>query len=538
MLTTQTFSQKNSIIFGRLVSTLLITLLLTSLISAAGNKNKPKFSEDQCFCGARYAKTKKLNLYLFGPLAASQIVNYIDQSVSKFNGIHMDYTFIKDLYTEKVSILDKSDKNQKYYSKNWKLKNEMVTKNIGVSYFKSLKFNSVNKKNRQITLDFTMAKSVSFEIKITMINGDKNQFDIVATEKLMGNNGLTGIDLRKAKDEFRGYTLRRSLSHFDKNQLDVDVCRFMYVALNQLLRRNFKTSLPEHIVTYNNKKNAIGCSRPVLFKKRFNDDYLTRIIESNFSKSQKDNYTTFRQRLKISKKKNFRKVVQDFSNNENTDQDLAIEINDSEANDFDDNEEFNRKNGQANDQSDISFDQEEDDEEVFETHSSQTSVIETTNDEEHFTSKVIGNENTLNLRNREIIRTPTDNSEPSQISPNGDVLALRNRDIIRPKQKDIMDDSSVSDSMNDVSNKSTHYIVDHMNSSTHSDDSSSSEDIHNVVETIDHNTIVTDELPPMKEPKTRKRVIVLIETVECSKCLNDISVNSFYALLQKESMMI
>lgn len=345
------FSKTHFIIF-----TSLSLFLLLAEPALAKRKNKIQrqetkkvlsFQDDQCFCGVRYDKTKKLNLDLFGSQVAAQILNYVDQSISKFNALNM----VSELA---VAPSTSTTKNPYFGAKNseWaqKQKAQIQKKTQGnnleslrITLIKTVEFQMDNKNNKIMRLEFMMGRKIAFHIEIKLLDFAKKQFDIRLNQVayVPGNSAAT----RELQKKFKGFNLSRSLSHFDKNQLEVDVCRMMYTALNQLSIREFKTSISEQIVRYGKTRMteniAQGCKRRVLFRQRFSNEYMAGIVQTYYSKVDKKQHQVFRAKLVVEKKNDFHEVNQDIV--DGSDLGLTRQVSKSQIEDFNDQSEEDRE---------------------------------------------------------------------------------------------------------------------------------------------------------------------------------------------------
>ena len=573
---TTSFS-KNFIIFGQLMTIMLIANTLTAAKSKKQNKAKtPEFQEDQCFCGIRFDKTKKLNLDLFGAGIAGKILNYVDQSISKFNGLNM--TSELALVSAKNKLSNKSN----YYVSSERFmkqktiqgnvdKNGVVYNKLRITYMKTVLFTVDENKNNIMVLDFMMGHKVSFKITIKFLDTHKKQFDLsfVQIPYIPGNPAKTQELIRK--NNYTGYKTFRSLSHFDKNQLQVDICRMMYTALNQISMREFNTSISDHIVQFGKTRKtftkATGCKRDVVFRQRYSDDYLTGIAQTYYSKLQKKTVFKIRAKLDIGETNNFKVVIQDFNENENELTRQASQNKIDLFNDKSDETEENETSEKSNLDNEetvvetIDIDQDEE-------TSSQNSSVKSSQRIEDIGKLDLENKNQAfyNLRNRDVPKTLPQNSSETNSShssenkskikndefksmSNEDVYHLRNRDVpkiisngspnksVRSESHDIQDhleNDNLSSSNNSESYKTGN------NKSFNSDSYKTTKDDFELTK---NNTSETSELKIVEvevndKKKKRKRVIVLIESIECSKCKNDIKTEVFLRLLNNKSFMI
>ena len=580
---TTSFS-KNSIIFCQFLAILLIANTLTPAKSKYSKKKTvkvPEFQEDQCFCGVRFDKTKKLNLDFFGPGIAGKILNYVDQSISKFNGLNLTselaLTSLKNKKSKKDNYYISSERfmKQKTIQKEIVDRNGTIKNNLRITYMKSVLFTTDNLNNNLIVLDYMMGHKVSFRINIKFLDIHKKQFDISFIQKpyVPGNPAKTTELLRKKS--YSGYTTSRSLSHFDKNQLQVDVCRMMYTALSQISMREFNTSISAHIGKFGKTRNTytktIGCSRDVVFRERFTNDYLTWITQVYYGKLQKTkNPRGIRAKLEIGDTNNYKVVVQEF--NEELDEVTReasqdkIDLFNDESHDSSEKSEMESETSEHTDIIEKRTADKVDIDQDSQTSSQDSSVKSSQKIEEKNQSNYQDEiEDVYNLRNRDVPKTLPQRSPESKSSKSSesqkdiienttsdeDVYHLRNRDVSKiivqnptPKSR-----RSESQDIQDLLEKDDHSSQESLESfETGNNKSFNSEsfktpdtiqkNLEEVSETSQKSEIKITEVEVSDKKKKRKRVIVLIESIECSKCKNDIKTEVFLRLLNNKSFMI
>ena len=318
---TTTFSNKHFIILGQLLTIVLLSnafMAKRNKINSSKQVETPIFQDDQCFCGIRFNQTKKLNLDLFGPGIAGKILNYVDQSISKFNGLNLTSEFV---YNEKNNNYNFQNKLHKKST----FKGNAINYNQGkskltITKMKSILFSNDQWENKVMTLNFMMGRAVSFQIMIKFTDKYKKQFDFSFKQLAYVAGDPEKTREMTRKNEFSGYFTNRSLSHFDKNQLQVDICRAMYTVLNQITIREFNTSINSNIVQYGKTRRSfdkgVSCKKEVVFRERYTNDYFTEITQKFFNKLDKNKYKNFRASLNLGDMTNFKVVNQNNSQND------------------------------------------------------------------------------------------------------------------------------------------------------------------------------------------------------------------------------
>ena len=537
---TTTFSKNILIIFGYFITILLFSDSVLARRKNKGNQQTTNnsnsdqtFREDQCFCGVRYEHTKKLNLYLFGPGAAAEIVNYVDQSISKFNamGLVSENAIIEDRNTSKNPYaLEKQDVLTKVITHNTKNHGLMMNaenKNpLRITYLKSIMFSTDESKNKIISLNFMMGRAVNFKIEIKFTDLVKKQFDIkfVQIPYIHGNPEKTQELIRK---NTKGYELKRSLSHFDKNQMEVDVCRMLYSALNQISIREFNVSISSNIVKYQKGKKsfqkAIGCSKNVLFRKRFSDEYITQVVQRNYKKVETNLGRVFKEKLVYDGVKDFYAVNQ-IPDEENME--LKRKISETEVERLGDeselesevivseHQELDRGVSSQSNNSIIDFDQDSHlNNSELNSRSSSSKIHQKKSSEQ--TSNLSSSEIDQELKTNQKLNESSIHTDSFQTGQNSDYNSTKQTH--NPfKRQDGLSPENKSNSKDEMMNNIKIDILKRINK-------------------IQNDQQI--EIDNQKKTK-RKRVIVLIESIECNKCANDINTEVFLKLLNNKSYMI
>jgi len=383
-----------------------------------------------------------------------------------------------------------------------------------------------------------MGRKVSFQIEVKMYNHGKKQFDISFQQFPFVPNDPKRTAEMIRKNEGFGYKTSRSLSHFDKNQLEVDVCRMMYVALNQISIRDFKTSISENIVKYGKTrrsfKNAVGCEREVIFRKRFTDDEMTSVVQTYFSKLDKNTYGYLRAKIEQPGTNDLHLVNQEFNE---TVQELTRQASISRLDGFNDSsedvEDLNESSEIVSEESPIDnpFERQNNvvkDEDIDPSHSSKISEKSEAKLQRQNNTIVDEEVNVISLRNRDVPRFKSEKSgDKSEESKDGSSPSIREQLEQSHKSQDDSSVSSESSYVDDINRESINAKLkeEFMNRLNRKDIKSDKTD-------------TMEEVAEIQKPKKRKRVIVLIETIECSKCKNDINTEIFLRLLNNKSFMI
>jgi hypothetical protein len=504
---------------------------------------------------------------LFGPGIAGKIVNYVDQSISKFNALGLKSEFAIPADKTRTNGNNPYLPNSKEFLKIMDKRGELTMNhnpgnNLRITFLRSIKFFTDSAKNKIMVLEFMMGRKVSFQVEIKMSNYGKKQFDINFQQMpfVPGNPQLTQELIRKK--QFNGYKTSRSLSHFDKNQLEVDVCRMMYTALNQISIREFKISMSENLVKYGKTrrsyKNAIGCERDVIFRKRFTDTEMINVVQTYFSKLDKNTYGYMRAKLNTVTNKDIYEVNQEFDeNNDNlnrqaTQSKLDLFNDDSESareesveSDIQESPQNTGLKRQNNTVKDIDLDSNKS-EDVSQKSSSKIQRQNNMYD--------ISKEDVYELRNRDVPKTFTNKSQSSSnssVSEENSSPTIQKQLEQSHKSDDVTpyhwsertpdDNSSVKEQLKNKSEDVTPYNWSERTPDTNLIKEKLKEEfINRLYENQDDESYKTALNEIQEEPvkKKRKRVIVLIETIECSKCKNDINTEIFLRLLNNKSFMI
>lgn len=567
-----------------------IMLLSNRVESRKDKKSKdqqpktPQFTEDQCFCGIRYDRTKKLNLDLFGSQVAGQILNYVDQSISKFNALNLK-SELALTYNG-----NRSKKNNPYHQNGTDFLNNLTRKNsaeltmnskekqlnnLKITYLKTVLFTKDQNNNKILKMEFMMGRRVSFHILIKLIDNSKKQFDIsiVRDPYVPGNPEKTREERRKNPEGFTKGKVFRSLSHFDKNQLEVDVCRMMYVGLNQFVTKEFNTSIQSALVRFGKTRRsfnqAIGCQRKVFFRERYSTDYLSDLIQKYYYKLEKTN--NVRAKLMSPKMNQFHMVNQDFDS-DNTE--LTRQVTISQIEDFNDESESNialdtTSNSQSVEEvqivrqnvvvKDVDLDSQSNSAELSQRSSNK---IEKMSEEDRSHTE----EDVYNLRSRQVPKTnPTSLKDLENILNESEVsgLSLNIKKELEKSHEDVQESSSYSGNSS-IDQMSVERETSQNNSNVSAPDmkmekkkrnfpinsSNKANAVSNLMKKVMMSKFVSfknkgnnqnseDNLQnEVIKPKKRRRVIVLIESIECNKCANDIQTEVFLRLLNNKSYMI
>ena len=543
----QTFIKNSkTFIFSRPSASLL---LLVAAVALLAHPTQSVVTEDDCFCGARASQVTANNIDLYGAESSAHIISYIDQSISKFNGlaIHSDLvgesSKLKPTTKDHYNLPNQINKHFKSQIGNIIKSNESIddNKQLRVTYLKSVKFSKGTNQFKTMFMEFMMGYKAIFIVEVVFVEGAKKQFNITIEQKpyIPGKSweNLSASEIKKLK--FTPIVVHRSLSHFDANQLEVDVCRMMYTFLSKISSGTFRVSLKDHLVQFGSggAKKHIGqkCKQQVFFRKRFEQWYLTQIVNHNYSAMDKGN-NVFTKRITLQKASHseYLKVVQD-KNNEN--QGLVILVQKKDL------VRFNDKNSDELDQ-DMSSEEnislvEEDSSHTTKSNSNQKqtiSIIVNSKDHDLDTNKSPknnktrmpmtyndGEEVTMNLRNR-IIQKLQDNSNT----------------MLESKQQ-INHRKVINDEMNlQRSEHSQHNLVDIIKQSettSHLTEEISNKSFDRKIGQFDSMSNQSPDSSQVQKTK-KKRVFVLIETIECSKCMNDLNSNAFLALMRSQSIMI
>ena len=589
---TTSFSKNLFIILGHFMTIMLLVNLVHTRKSKAqkrqeaqAKKSVPAFQEDQCFCGVRYDKTKKLNLDLFGPGVAGKIVNYVDQSISKFNALGLRSHHVIASNKNRTNGSNPYEPTHKEFLNIMNKRGQLTMNhdqgdNLRITFLRSIKFFNDSSQNKIMLLEFMMGRKVSFQVEIKMLNYGKKQFDMNIQQMpyIPGDPVQTNELIRKK--QFDGYKTSRSLSHFDKNQLEVDVCRMMYTALNQMSIREFKVSISDNIVRYgktrSSYKNAVGCQRDVIFNKRFKDDQMVGIVQTYFSKLEKINYGFLKAKLKKNVQKDIYLVNQQMDEKNNT---LNRQASQSKLDLFDDDSENDEDSNKSETQdspnktglqrqNNTIKDIDNDTSESSETSMKSAAKIQRQNN--MYDTK----QDVYELRNRNVPKIfKNDSSSNSSNDKNESSLNVQKQLEQSHKSDDVTPynwSERTPEEHNMQSKKSddvTPYNWSERTPEEHNTQSKKSDDVtpynwsertpeedkinpikeklkeefmnrlYNNQEDESYKTTL-DEQVEMIAKKKRKRVIVLIETIECSKCRNDINTEIFLRLLNNKSFMI
>lgn len=524
------------------------------------NSNTPAFTEDQCFCGVRHNSTKKLNLDLFGSKVAGQILNYVDQSISKFNALNLT----SDLVVAATGNRSKKNNPYQYNSgdflKNLAEKNGNGVsmnpngkrqKNLRITYLKTVLFTKDQNNSKTMKMEFMMGRRVAFHILIKMIDLNKKQFDIsIVRDPYVPENPQKTRDERKKYPEgFTSNKIFRSLSHFDKNQLEVDVCRMMYVALNQYVTKEFDTSIQSQIVRFGKTRrsfqNAIGCQQKVFFRERYSTDYLGDLVQTYYYKLDKNNHV--RAKLSPPDMENYHMVNQELDSgdealtrkvtksqieffNDKSDSEESSEIQSSEV--VEENT-LTRKNMTVKD---VDMDQSSN----FEQSSQNSSSKIEERSEASKSQKV----DVYDLRSRQVPKTnPTSLKDLVHILKDSEQSSTYIEKELERSHRTSQETSSQSSSMQSESGiemARNHAKVpsNSMGKSNAATDLMKKVMLSKFKNDLDKIKGAENSQNEIAKPKKRKRVIVLIESIECSKCKNDLETEVFIRLLKNKSYMI
>lgn len=555
---------KTSFIFSQTSASLLTLCSLLLIISSPVRS----VTENDCFCGARASQVKKNNIDLYGAESTAHIISYIDQSISKFNGLGLMSPFAgqnpklqalqKEEYKKMVtqSMISKlTNQRQKSVNRNGENLNELKS-----SYLTTVKFSKNKSQFKTMRLEFMLGFQAVFVIDVTLIEGAKKQFNFKIEQKpyIPGRNWESLNHQEIKKMNFKGINMSRSLSHFDKNQLEVDVCRMMYAYLSKISFSAFAVSLKDSLLQFPSKskgqRNAIGCKKNVLFRKRFEDQTLIQTIQHTFSSLEKNGHA-IRVKLNKKNKSQYMKVVQTKDQeNEGQNQDLAVIIEKNEIGDFNDRN-FDDSHDEISEQTMI-------------MHDDSSQSISFTNDSGKKTNLVIkdimdqdldiespsnkmnkkekvpmtyhdGQNVTMELRNRIIQKYVDKKENESQASP--DVSEIEHK-----SQKSKNQPRKQTENSEFLSEHTPQNLIDMLNKSVSQNTSQISKDSFNReidLENYSHETGSpfqndTSVIQNVEKKVKKKRVIVLIETIECTKCMNDLNSDAFLSLLRAQTMII
>lgn len=479
-------------------------------------------TSEECFCGITNSNGQQDSIdiydYNLASYQSAKIVNFLDQSVSKFNSLHLQSTKAKLPF----KLSGDSTSSQ-------------TPMDIRLSFLKSLHFETNKDQNQVLSTSFMMGGIVNFDVSFEIIHDyskENTSFKFILNQ----NEYKRGTSITKSINK---YHIESNILFTSYSNLELEVCKFMYSGLNYFSNSIFKNNMGADLISKSKKKKRgrkndddSTCSHEIIFKKRYDDAYLTEVISEEISSSQRNTYRKHRIVLTPNEKKMYFKISVDSNNAKNPSSYIKKRLN----NLVDDRSSTSREI----EQSEVSDEQQK--ENVYELRNRNVpkKVIIPTKDSDDEVKKINDQElenqvdqihNTLKTKIKEMMTNPNKKAEDVQsvddqkkqildkvknkISQmmsnhnkkqeneisNPNVISLRNRDVPRNISQDNKDETSID-----------------------------SEDLSN--------EFVDTEVKESKHEKQKKKVIVLLETVECSKCMNDVDSIQFLKMLGVKSKLI
>ena len=541
----QTFIKNSkTFIFGRPSASILLLLAALALLA---HTTRSVVTEDDCFCGARASQVTANNIDLYGAESSAHIISYIDQSISKFNGLAIHSTRVGDSYKIKPTSKD-------HYNMQNKINHQLISqlkikvntnesnddnKELRATYLKSVKFSKSNNKFKTMLMEFMIGYKAVFLIEVVFVEGAKKQFNITVEQKpyLPGRNweSLSAAEIKQMK--FKPIVVNRSLSHFDANQLEVDVCRMMYTFLSKVTSNSFGVSLKDHMVQFGNRgaSKQIGqsCKQNVFFRKRFEQSYLTQIVNHNYSAIDKGgNVFSTRVTLQKARHSEYFKVVQD---KDSGNQGLVTVVQKKDLIGF-------------NDKNKDEIDEDQSSEEDTSTLKENSSTKSNSNQKQTISLILKPKDQDLDTN-----KSPVNNKHRIPMTYNDGeevTINLRNR-IIQKLQDNKHIANTLLDSKQQINQRkvtneeitsqhSQHNLVDLIKQSEVTSHLTEDTSNRSFDRQVGHSHTMSNQSPDSNQVKKtkKKRVFVLIETIECAKCMNDLNSNAFLAIMRSQSIMI
>ena len=464
-------------------------------------------SPEECFCGNISVGSSQEDEELFDynrtSYSTGKILNIIDQSVSKYNSLHIQ--------SEKAKLPFKLVGDKENLSK---------LMDVRLTFLKSILFETNNKTNNNVlNTSFMMGGIVNFDINIEIenyYNTNETTFNLL----LVQNEYQRGKTINKNKNK---YKLNQKLKYDNDGSLEVKVCEFMYNALLHLTNNEFNVSIESDMIAYPKnlkkkkgaKKEQPKCNKEIIFKKRYENEYLTGIVYNETMANFKNHYRKHRFNLIQNKKSQYYKVAVNDSNSNAP----SIFINKKSVDKVDD-------------------------------RSSTSRVVE---DSEIVSEKSLSSKEEVvyNLRNRDVVKKVDENVKDKDDEENNKNRIKELENDIKKKMNNKIREYFTNKNKIDNIVKENYYELRSRNVPKRLEAIQEEKDKENKKElndniakiesesnSIDSETLSESNSTLVKENKKRRKVIVLLETVECSKCINDIDSIKFLNLLNVKSRLI